>query len=122
MDYWNLNHYNITFVLWLQVREAIGVTLSVLCSNIRLHMSYCDSHSHEGCNNDVANHLKEQSWVRVLTERASEAVLNIQNSSHSDGMDINSVETSTQNGHLNGVSVDDVKWMETVLVFDWFLL
>ncbi|KAL5803775.1 hypothetical protein ACOSQ3_030575 [Xanthoceras sorbifolium] len=99
-----------------QVREAIGVTLSVLCSNIRLHMSFSVDHSHEGKNSDIDNHLKEQSWVRSLTERASEAVLNIQNNSHSDSMEI-SAETSTQNGYLNGDSQDDVKWMETLFHF-----
>ncbi|KAK0602445.1 hypothetical protein LWI29_033449 [Acer saccharum] len=95
-----------------QVREAIGVTLSVLCSNIRLHMSFSHDHSCEGNDSDIENHLKEQRWVHILTERASEAVLNIQNNSVE-----NSVEISSQNGYLNGDSQDDVKWMETLFHF-----
>ncbi|KAH9652585.1 proteasome activator subunit 4 [Citrus sinensis] len=94
------------------VREAIGVTLSVLCSNIRLHASFSHEYSHEGVNSDIDNYLKEERWVQFLTERASESVTNIQNNNHSDNLEV-SANCSTQNGHLKGDSQDDVKWMES---------
>lgn len=99
-----------------QVREAIGVTLSVLCSNIRLYASSDLDHSHEGGNSNVNYQLKEGSWVQFLIERASELVMNIQNTSQSDNSEI-PTDVRDQNGHLNGDSKDDVKWMETVLIF-----
>ncbi|KAH9652583.1 proteasome activator subunit 4 [Citrus sinensis] len=70
------------------VREAIGVTLSVLCSNIRLHASFSHEYSHEGVNSDIDNYLKEERWVQFLTERASESVTNIQNNNHSDNLEL----------------------------------
>jgi hypothetical protein len=107
-----------------QVREALGVTLSVLCSNIRLyHSSHRDNVGDEKTN-DVDDLMKDESWVQYLTERAAEAVVNIQIASQSDKA-VNPIETSSQNGHLDGDSQDDMKWMETVLTGDivlWVLL
>lgn len=88
------------------MREAIGVTLSVVCSNIRLHAS----HPHDHSNEDVDVELKEERWVKLLIEHATQAVKNIHNSSHSFNLDTSKV----QNGHSNVDSEDDVKWMETV--------
>ncbi|GKV36472.1 hypothetical protein SLEP1_g44600 [Rubroshorea leprosula] len=99
-----------------QVREAIGVTLSVLCSNIRLYMSSVQYHSHEREITDVDNQLKEENWVQLLTERASELVVNIQNSSLCDILNP-SADADTPNGYQNGDSQDDVKWMETLFHF-----
>lgn len=98
------------------VREAIGVTLSVLCSNIRLHASFSHEYSHEGGNSGIDNYLKEERWAQFITERASEAVTNIQNNNQSDNLEM-SANTSTQNGHLKGDSLDDVKWMESLFHF-----
>ncbi|KAI8012454.1 Proteasome activator subunit 4 [Camellia lanceoleosa] len=95
-----------------QVREAIGVTLSVLCSNIRLHTSFSDHHSDGG--DDFK--IEERSWDQFLAERASELVTNIRNASQSDKMEI-STDTSPDNGIVNGDSKDDVKWMETLFHF-----
>lgn len=92
-----------------QVREAIGVTLSIVCSNIRLHASRTHDHSH----GDVDGELKEERWIKLLTERATKAVKNIHNSSHSINLDT-SKDVKLQNGHSNVDSEDDVKWMETV--------
>ncbi|PON47216.1 Coatomer beta subunit [Parasponia andersonii] len=97
-----------------QVREAIGVTLSLLCSNIQLYASVCH-HSHEGENMDLDGQLKQRSWIQILKERASEVVVNIQHSNHSDGLDTK--RNTSQNGNLNGDSQDDVKWMETLFHF-----
>ncbi|KAK9268815.1 hypothetical protein L1049_000579 [Liquidambar formosana] len=99
-----------------QVRETIGVTLSVLCSNIRLYTSFAPNHSHGGGNNDVVNQLKEGSWVQFLTDRAPEAVMNIQNASQSDNMETPTY-LSSENGFSNGDSQDDIKWMETLFHF-----
>uniref|UniRef100_A0A5B7B961 Putative proteasome activator subunit 4 n=2 Tax=Davidia involucrata TaxID=16924 RepID=A0A5B7B961_DAVIN len=99
-----------------QVREAIGVTLSILCSNIRLYISFGHNHSHEGGNIDVDKELEGRSWDQFLIERASELVMSIQNTSQSDNMEI-PTDTSPDNGIVNGNSRDDVKWMETLFHF-----
>ncbi|XP_015881496.3 proteasome activator subunit 4 isoform X1 [Ziziphus jujuba] len=99
-----------------QVREAIGVTLSVLCSNIRLHASFDHDCSHEAENKEVNNQLKEKLWVQFLVERASEVVMNIQHTNQSDSSE-SKMNTSYQNGILNGDSQDDAKWMETLFHF-----
>lgn len=99
-----------------QVREALGVTLSVLCSNIRLyHSSHRDNVGDERTN-DADNLMKDESWVHCLTERAAEAVVNIHIASQSDKA-VNTIDTNSQNGHLDGDSQDDMKWMETLLYF-----
>ncbi|CAJ1960253.1 unnamed protein product [Sphenostylis stenocarpa] len=99
-----------------QVREALGVTLSVLCSNIRLyHSSHHDSAQDERSDN-VDSLMKDESWVQFLTERAAEAVVNIQIANQSDKI-VNPVDASSQNGHVEGDSQDDMKWMETLLYF-----
>ncbi|GLT53719.1 hypothetical protein SLA2020_269720 [Shorea laevis] len=97
-----------------QVREAIGVTLSVLCSNIRLYASSDPDQSHEGGNSNVNYQLKEGSWVKFLIERASDLVMNIQNKS--DNLET-PPDATDQNEHLKGDSKDDVKWMETLFHF-----
>lgn len=99
-----------------QVREAIGVTLSVLCSNIRLHTTFTSNHSHGG----DGFKIEERSWDQFLVERASELVISIQNASHSDKMEIQK-DRSPDNGLVNGESQDDVKWMETVFFYSIFV-
>ncbi|CAI8596807.1 unnamed protein product [Vicia faba] len=100
-----------------QVREALGVTLSVLCSNIRLyHSSDHDNAGDERTKNVDDNLIKDESWVQYLTERAAEAVVNIQIASQSDKA-VNPIDSSSQNGHVDGDSQDDMKWMETLLYF-----
>ncbi|KAB1215010.1 Proteasome activator subunit 4 [Morella rubra] len=99
-----------------QVREAIGVTLSVLCSNIQLYASLDSDHSREGGNSDVNYHRKEGSWVQFLIERASELVVTIQNTSQSDNSEI-LTDARHQSRYLSGDSKDDVKWMETLFHF-----
>ncbi|XP_030510488.2 proteasome activator subunit 4 [Cannabis sativa] len=99
-----------------QVREAIGVTLSVLCSNIQLYASVCHNHSQDGDENtDLDSQLQQRSWIQFLKRRASEVVVNIQQSNQSDNSETK--KNTIQNGHLNGDSQDDVKWMETLFHF-----
>ena len=97
-----------------QVREAIGVTLSILCSNIRLHLSLAQDHLSDGAYAEVVNLLKDENWVVLLTERASDVVTNIQKTSPSDNLET-PTRTVPENDILNGDAQDDVKWMETVL-------
>ncbi|XP_062168697.1 proteasome activator subunit 4-like isoform X2 [Alnus glutinosa] len=98
-----------------QVRETIGVTLSVLCSNIRLYVLSDRHHSHEGGKNDVNNQLTE-SCIKILKEQASQVLMNIQNTSHCVSLET-SRDLNVPDGHLNGDSQDDVKWMETLFHF-----
>lgn len=97
-----------------QIREAIGVILSVLCSNIRLRMSYQQEHPSEEGRTDVDSQLKEENWFKLIGAKASEAVKNIQQASISDSLDT-SADVDMENAQSNGDSLDDVKWMETVL-------
>ncbi|KAH1054372.1 hypothetical protein AAZX31_08G325700 [Glycine max] len=99
-----------------QVREALGVTLSILCSNIRLYHSSRHDNAQDERNDNVDSLMKDESWVQFLTERAAEAVVNIQIATQSDKV-VNPVDSSSQNGHLDGDSQDDIKWMETLLYF-----
>lgn len=98
-----------------QVRQALGDTLSVLCSNIRLYNSSHHDNSYDERQSNIDNLLKDASWVQFLTERAAEAVVNIQNTTQSDKA-MNPIHTNLENGHPDGDSQDDVKWMETVLM------
>ncbi|KAM1276450.1 hypothetical protein ACFX13_029665 [Malus domestica] len=99
-----------------QVREALGVTLAVLCSNIQLYESFNHEHSHEGEKRDVAYKFDGKSWVQFLKERASEVLMNIQNTSQSDSLET-ATNTSSENGNSNSDSQDDIKWMETLFHF-----
>ncbi|CAN0922936.1 Proteasome activator subunit 4 [Linum grandiflorum] len=91
-----------------QVREAVGINLSILCSNVRLHSS--NSVQEADHDNDIP--LKMENWAVLLTERASEMVTSIQNTSPSD-----LGTASSENVTLNGDIRDDVKWMETLFHF-----
>ena len=96
------------------MREGLGVTLSVLCSNIRLYRLSQDNNSYDGRNSNIDSFLKDENWVQFLTERAVKAVVNIQNATQYDKV-VNAMDTSPQNGHLSSDSQDDIKWTETVL-------
>ncbi|XP_042519744.1 proteasome activator subunit 4 isoform X2 [Macadamia integrifolia] len=99
-----------------QVREAIGVALSVLCSNIRLRESFTPLHTQEEAQNNVDNSSRRESWHKLLTERASEVAVNIQNASQFDNLE-NSAEITSENGISNDDSWEDIKWMETMFHF-----
>jgi proteasome activator subunit 4 len=99
-----------------QIREAIGVILSVLCSNIRLRMSYQQEYPTEEGKTDVDSQLKEENWFKLISAKASEAVKNIQQASISDSLDT-STDVDMGNAQSNGDSLDDVKWMETLFHF-----
>ncbi|KAM0029418.1 putative armadillo-like helical, proteasome activator complex subunit 4 domain-containing protein [Helianthus debilis subsp. tardiflorus] len=98
------------------VREAIAIALSVLCSNIRLHVSIAKDSSFESGKN-IINGKNTDSWDRLLQERASELVVAIQNANPSDSLE-NLAETNALSGSDSSTSSpDDVQWMETLFHF-----
>ncbi|KAL1204884.1 Proteasome activator subunit 4 [Cardamine amara subsp. amara] len=100
-----------------QIREAIGVILSVLCSNIRLRMSYQQEYTPEEGRTDVDSRLVDENWFKLISARASEAVTNIQQASMSDNSLETSADVDMESAQSNGDSLDDVKWMETLFHF-----
>lgn len=56
------------------------------------------------------------SWDRYLIEQASELVLNLQNISVSETMEFATNKIS-DNGTSIDHSQDDIKWMETVFIY-----
>ncbi|XP_074292973.1 proteasome activator subunit 4-like isoform X2 [Silene latifolia] len=96
-----------------QVREAVGVTLCVLCSNVELHRSFQYSHTDEMVSSGTSDEL-EIHWSQLLSEQAAERITRIQKTAHLD-----SVEAQTEGALENGTTSDsdDVKWLETLLHF-----
>ncbi|KAK9152276.1 hypothetical protein Syun_010585 [Stephania yunnanensis] len=97
-----------------QVREAIGVALSVLCSNIRLRESFILSICDKG-ETKADDFTGWQNWGQDLTQRASELAVNIQNTLQSDHSEFQGNKTYISE-HSNNES-QDVKWMETMFHF-----
>ncbi|RZC51061.1 hypothetical protein C5167_019488 [Papaver somniferum] len=93
-----------------QVREAIGVTLSVLCSNIRLS-TLTRNHSDEVGSTEGYT-FKRENWDQLLTHKASELAANIQNAGQA-----NSLESVSRDSGLSDSESQDVKWMETIFHF-----
>ncbi|KAK4439643.1 Proteasome activator subunit [Sesamum alatum] len=98
-----------------QVREAIGVTLSVLCSNLRLCASFGTDHTFEG-EASSANIGAAGCWDQYIVKRASELVPTIQNASASETLEI-LTDKKIENGMSNDPSQDGIKWMETLFHF-----
>lgn len=99
-----------------QVRESIGVTLSVLCSNIQLQVSCNQVHPREVGTSNVHRKVEGGNWDHYLVERASELVVKIQNFSQSDTLDVQ-MDRISDSGVSSEQSHDDVKWMETLFHF-----
>lgn len=94
------------------MREAIGVTLSVLCSNLRLCASCGDDNLQE-VGASTSDTSAAGSWDQYLVKRASELVTKIQNVSATESLEIPTLKIS-ENGMSSEHSKDDVRWMETV--------
>lgn len=94
-----------------QVREAIGCTLSVLCSNLRLFASF----AHEHPENGMVESQREL-WAGLLTERVSEVMINIQSANQLDIIE-GRPDSIQENGHVNTEAQADVKRMETMFHF-----
>eukprot|EP00262_Sarcandra_glabra_P003482 TRINITY_DN14214_c0_g1_i1.p1 TRINITY_DN14214_c0_g1~~TRINITY_DN14214_c0_g1_i1.p1 ORF type:complete len:1823 (-),score=279.41 TRINITY_DN14214_c0_g1_i1:199-5139(-) len=99
-----------------QVREAIGVTLSVLCSNMRLFASCTLIHPHEEGKDNVDDSLRKESWNQLLIERASKLAMNIQNVNQFDNME-SPADLIRENGFPSSELQEDVRWMETMFHF-----
>ncbi|XP_020110072.1 proteasome activator subunit 4 [Ananas comosus] len=100
-----------------QVREAVGVMLSVLCSNMRLFATSGLDHLSKGTVGDayMFEPPQKENWAKILTERASELSINIQNANLSDRMQ--SADSAHENGFTNAEAEADVKRMETLFHF-----
>ncbi|KAF9589945.1 hypothetical protein IFM89_029561 [Coptis chinensis] len=98
-----------------QVREAVGVSLTVLCSNIRLYESFTHDHSDEELAYKVDNTLGRGRWDQLLTDQACELAKSIQKMCASESSELQGERT--QNGLLSDETQEDVKWMETMFHF-----
>ncbi|XP_021740798.1 proteasome activator subunit 4-like [Chenopodium quinoa] len=98
-----------------QVREAVGVTLCVLCSNVQLHKLFASYGSAQRGSSGMEDDLFGGSWNQLLSDQATERAIRIQKTTHSDHMDSKEVVVP-ENGITND-SDEDVKWMETLFHF-----
>ncbi|KAL0362983.1 UNVERIFIED_CONTAM: Proteasome activator subunit [Sesamum calycinum] len=98
-----------------QVREAIGVALSVLCSNLRLCASFGNDNLFEG-EASSANIGAARCWDQYIVKQASEVVPKIQNASASETLEI-LTDNKIENGVSSDPSEDGIKWMETLFHF-----
>lgn len=101
-----------------QVREAIGVTLSVLCSNLRLSAASVHS-SPEKVEEEgglMVGLLQKKDWAKLLTEGVSELAMNILSRNHSDSMEITG-ELTHENVSVNKEVKADIRRMETMFHF-----
>ncbi|KAL9224895.1 hypothetical protein vseg_000877 [Gypsophila vaccaria] len=96
-----------------QVREAVGVTLCVLCSNVELYRSFNFSHTDEKGDIYMRDEI-EGGWSQLLSEQAAERVTRIQRTSPFDHVEAQA-GVALENGTSN--DSDDVKWLETLLHF-----
>ncbi|GMH05877.1 hypothetical protein Nepgr_007717 [Nepenthes gracilis] len=96
-----------------QVREAVGVTLCVVCSNIQLFASFPQSHPDKVGRSDVDDNEEWGDWSRILSEKADERATNIQNTIlQSESLDAQA-DVAPENELKNDLQ-EDVKWMETL--------
>lgn len=98
-----------------QVREAVGVTLCVLCSNVQLHKSFASSYYDQRGSNGVGDESFGGSWSQLLSDQANERAIRIQKTTQSDLIDAEENVVS-ESGNTND-SEEDVKWMETLFHF-----
>ncbi|KZV14702.1 proteasome activator subunit 4 [Dorcoceras hygrometricum] len=98
-----------------QVRESVGVTLSILCSNLRLHRTFGNDHL-PNAGARYADIGVAESWDQLLVKHASELVANIQNINALEALVIPTGKI-TENGLSDGHFKDDLKWMETLFHF-----
>ncbi|XP_073061616.1 proteasome activator subunit 4-like isoform X3 [Primulina eburnea] len=98
-----------------QVRESVGVTLAILCSNLRLHATFGNDHLHN-VGATYADSGVAESWDQFLVKRASGLVANIQNLNALESLVIPTGNIS-ENGISDDHSKDDIKWMETLFHF-----
>ncbi|KAJ6818123.1 proteasome activator subunit 4 [Iris pallida] len=98
-----------------QVREVIGVTLSVLCSNMRLFATFDHTHSEEA-GHCMGESPKSENWAQILIEEASKSASNIQSANHSEIMET-TTDATHENGSINTEIEADLRRMETTFHF-----
>ncbi|XP_057530197.1 proteasome activator subunit 4-like isoform X1 [Amaranthus tricolor] len=98
-----------------QVREAVGVILCVLCSNVQLHRLYARSYPDLSGSRSVGEEIAEGSWSQLLLDQATECAIRIQKTTHSDHIDADA--DVFQENRIPNDSVEDVKRMETLFHF-----
>lgn len=102
------------------MREAIGVTLSVLCSNLRLNATSMDPSFNKVDYVGVLELPQKEAWINVLTEGVSELAVNILSTNHLESIEISGEETF-ENTSISKEANADVRQMETVCKFILFL-
>ncbi|KAK8926304.1 hypothetical protein KSP39_PZI018786 [Platanthera zijinensis] len=98
-----------------QVREAIGVTLSILSSNLRLFITHTSKDPKSVEDSVMTKSLQTEGWAKTLTERALESAINIQNSSQFESMEFSS--HLYRNGFTNTEAKTDIRRMEMLFHF-----
>ncbi|GAB2279785.1 hypothetical protein Dimus_014424 [Dionaea muscipula] len=98
-----------------QVREAVGVALCVVCSNIQLYTSVAHCHPGELEKNYIDNYGEWGGWSQILSEQATARALKIQNSLQLEDLESRS-DAVPENGLKNDIQ-EDMKWMETLFHF-----
>eukprot|EP01018_Ginkgo_biloba_P025846 Gb_04235 [translate_table: standard] len=91
-----------------QVRESIGATLCVLCTNIRLSSSFIVESSSQ---------IKSFDWSVFLPERASLAAIKIQSTNQSAVFDQQLITSDDKNDKDSTEQQEHIKWMETAFHF-----
>ncbi|KAL4185907.1 hypothetical protein AMTRI_Chr10g8130 [Amborella trichopoda] len=99
-----------------QVREAIGVTLSIVCSNMQLFTSFEPNHPSEMIEDSMDFPYGMVKWKENFITQAAKVAINIQNANQS-GVTEYTVASTSENGSQNEELLEDVKWMETVFYF-----
>lgn len=99
-----------------QVREAVGVALCVVSSNLSLHMNSAQNHPNVIGNNALKDAPEIMDWSALLSEQAASRAVKIQNTLHSSDVEMLGSAVDHENGSKDDYE-EDVKWMETTLHF-----
>lgn len=99
-----------------QVREVIGVTLAILCSNMRLFAISCHSQLQKDEISSLIEVPQKENWAKLIIERASASTMNIQSTSRFENGDSNA-DGSDENCFVNTEPETDMQKMETMLHF-----
>lgn len=105
----NMNHSS------AHVREAIGVTLSVLCSNMRLFSISSHTRVQEG-DHEMIESPQRDDWAKIIIETGLTSAANIQSANQLEVLET-ATDVTHENGHANLESQTDVKRMETIFHF-----
>lgn len=102
------------------MREAIGVTLSVLCSNLRLNATLRDPSFNKVDYVGVLEFPQKEAWINALTAGVSELAVNNLSTNHLESIEISGEETF-ENASISKEAKADVRQMETVCKLILFL-